>query len=38
VRWDAATNIMWAWILTIPASAVVAGIVFALVRLVNKQA
>ena len=38
VRWGVAANIMWAWILTIPASAAVAGIVFALFRLVNPQA
>src|SRR3984957_756690 len=38
VRWGVATNILWAWILTIPASAAVAGIVFALFRLVNPQA
>jgi PiT family inorganic phosphate transporter len=38
VRWGVATNIMWAWILTIPASALVAGIVFAAIRLVNPQA
>jgi len=38
VRWGVATNIMWAWILTIPASALVAGIVFAAIRLVNPHA
>ncbi len=38
VRWGVATNIMWAWVLTIPASAIVAGIVFALIRLLNPQA
>jgi PiT family inorganic phosphate transporter len=38
VRWGVATNIMWAWILTIPASAAVAGIVFAAIRLANPQA
>jgi len=38
VRWGVATNIMWAWILTIPAAAVMAGIVFALIRMVNPQA
>jgi phosphate/sulfate permease len=37
VRWGAATNILWAWVLTIPA-AVMAGIVFALIRLVNPHA
>jgi PiT family inorganic phosphate transporter len=38
VRWGVATNIMWAWILTIPASAIVAGLVFAAIRLINPQA
>jgi PiT family inorganic phosphate transporter len=38
VRWGVATNIMWAWILTIPASALVAGIIFAAIRLVNPHA
>jgi PiT family inorganic phosphate transporter len=31
VRWGLATNILWAWILTIPASAAVGGICFALI-------
>ena len=38
VRWGVATNIMWAWVLTIPASAIVAGIVFAAIRIFNPQA
>jgi PiT family inorganic phosphate transporter len=38
VRWGVATNIIWAWVLTIPASAIVAGIVFAIIRLINPQA
>ena len=38
VRWGVATNILWAWVLTIPAAAVMAGIVFALIRLVNPNA
>ncbi len=38
VRWGVATNIVWAWVLTIPASAVVAGIVFAVFRLFNPLA
>jgi PiT family inorganic phosphate transporter len=33
VRWGVASEILWAWILTIPASAAMAGIVFALIRL-----
>jgi PiT family inorganic phosphate transporter len=32
VRWGVAGRIIWAWILTIPASAIVAGIVFVLTR------
>jgi PiT family inorganic phosphate transporter len=38
VRWGVATNILWARILTIPASAAVAGIVFAVIRLINPHA
>jgi PiT family inorganic phosphate transporter len=33
VRWGIATNILWAWLLTIPASALVAWISFHVVRL-----
>ena len=32
VRWGVAGRIIWAWILTIPASALVAGIVFVIAR------
>ena len=38
VRWGVATNILWAWVLTIPASAIMAGIVFAVIKMVNRQA
>jgi inorganic phosphate transporter, PiT family len=38
VRWGVAANIMWAWILTIPSSAIVAGVVFTIIRLINQQA
>jgi PiT family inorganic phosphate transporter len=38
VRWGVASRIMWAWVLTIPASAIVAGIMFAIIRLFNSQA
>ncbi len=31
VRWGIARRIVWAWILTIPASALVAAVVFAIV-------
>ena len=33
VRWGVAERIVWAWILTIPASAIVAALLFWLVRL-----
>lgn len=35
VRWGVAGRIVWAWILTIPASAVMAGVTFLLMRLFN---
>ncbi|MBC8034565.1 MAG: inorganic phosphate transporter [Chitinophagaceae bacterium] len=35
VRWGVTVNLMWAWILTIPVSAVFAAIVFYIVRLVS---
>jgi PiT family inorganic phosphate transporter len=38
VRWGVASSILWAWGLTIPASGLVAGIVFALFRLANPHA
>ena len=34
VRWGVAGRILWAWILTIPASALVAAVTWALLRLV----
>jgi len=34
VRWGIATNIVWAWVLTIPAAAVIAALSFALLHLV----
>jgi PiT family inorganic phosphate transporter len=34
VRWGIATNIVWAWVLTIPASAIIAWMSFVLLRLV----
>jgi PiT family inorganic phosphate transporter len=33
VRWIVATRIVWAWILTIPASAVIAGLTYFVTRL-----
>jgi inorganic phosphate transporter, PiT family len=38
VRWGVATRIVWAWILTIPASALVAMLSFWLIRLFNPAA
>ncbi|PYX88715.1 MAG: anion permease [Acidobacteria bacterium] len=35
VRWGVAGRIVWAWILTIPASAAMAGITFLVMRLFN---
>jgi inorganic phosphate transporter, PiT family len=35
VRWGVAGRIIWAWILTIPASALVAAVTWALLRLVT---
>ena len=37
VRWGIATNIVWAWILTIPASAVIAWISFEILQLMFPQ-
>jgi PiT family inorganic phosphate transporter len=38
LRWGVATNILWAWILTIPAAAIVAKTVFAIIRAFHPQA
>jgi PiT family inorganic phosphate transporter len=38
VRWGIARRIVWAWILTIPASAAVAGLTFVLIRLFRSAA
>ncbi len=38
VRWGVATRIVWAWVLTIPASAAVAGAIFYLTHLINPAA
>jgi PiT family inorganic phosphate transporter len=32
VRWGLTINIIWAWVITIPVSAVIAGLVFAVLR------
>ncbi|HMR83392.1 MAG TPA: inorganic phosphate transporter [Niabella sp.] len=34
VRWGVTTNLLWAWILTIPISAILASVVYFIVRLV----
>jgi len=36
VRWGVTVNLLWAWILTIPVSAIVAGIVYFIVSLFIK--
>lgn len=38
VRWGVARRIVWAWVLTIPASAAVAMIAYWLIRLINPLA
>jgi PiT family inorganic phosphate transporter len=38
VRWGIARRIVWAWILTIPASALVAAVVFAVIRWIHPGA
>jgi PiT family inorganic phosphate transporter len=35
VRWNVAGQIIWAWVLTIPAAAILAGITQAVLRLLN---
>ncbi|BEH00260.1 inorganic phosphate transporter [Bacteroides sedimenti] len=35
VRWGVTINLLWAWILTIPVSAVLAGIIYQIVNLVG---
>ncbi len=37
VRWGVAKNIVWAWVLTIPAAGVVAAIVFAGIHLLSQK-
>jgi len=32
VRWGIATNIVWAWVLTIPASATIAALSYAVIH------
>jgi PiT family inorganic phosphate transporter len=35
VRWGVTINLIWAWIITIPVSALIAALVFALLRLIG---
>lgn len=34
VRWGVTVNLLWAWILTIPISALIAGIFYAIIKLI----
>jgi len=36
VQWGVAGQILWAWIITIPASATVAAIVYGVTRLLTR--
>lgn len=38
VRWGVARQIVWAWVLTIPVSAAVAAVIFAVIRLFVRSA
>lgn len=38
VRWGVARRIVWAWVLTIPASAIVAAVTFWIIRLIHPGA
>jgi PiT family inorganic phosphate transporter len=38
VRWGVATRIVWAWLVTIPAAAVMSGAAFCLIRVFLRQA
>ncbi|MDD4333255.1 MAG: inorganic phosphate transporter [Patescibacteria group bacterium] len=35
VRWNVTLRIVWAWLFTIPVSAIIAGIIFSLIKLLN---
>jgi PiT family inorganic phosphate transporter len=37
VRWGVATRIVWAWLVTIPAAAVMSAVTFCLIRLFLHQ-
>jgi len=36
IKWGVATRIVWAWLLTIPASAIMAALIFEALRLFNR--
>jgi PiT family inorganic phosphate transporter len=38
VRWGLATNIVWAWVLTIPAAAAIAWVSFLIIKLIVPEA
>ncbi|MGA8272156.1 MAG: inorganic phosphate transporter [Candidatus Sulfotelmatobacter sp.] len=38
VRWGVAARIIWAWVLTIPAAAIVAALAFWLIQLLHPGA
>jgi PiT family inorganic phosphate transporter len=35
IKWGVATRIVWAWVLTIPASAILAALIFYVIQLLN---
>jgi len=35
VRWGVTVRIVWAWILTIPAAAILAGLIYSLCRMIG---
>jgi PiT family inorganic phosphate transporter len=35
VRWGISINLLWAWILTIPVSGLLAAIVYYILKLIN---
>ncbi|HEY9533044.1 MAG TPA: inorganic phosphate transporter, partial [Mucilaginibacter sp.] len=35
VRWGVTINLVWAWIITIPISALIAGLLFALIHVLG---
>ena len=35
VRWGVTINLVWAWIITIPISALIAGIVYSLIHIIG---